>query len=336
MASSTVRLSIVASMYRSELVIEEFVQRITKSARKTTDSYEIVLVNDGCPSKSLQVALSVVENHPNIKLVDLSRNFGHHAAMMAGLSQASGTYIYLTNIDLEERPENLEQIWTVFQDFERENADGKNPVDVVYGRESERKGSFSKRVLGRGFYHLFNYLSDIDLPRGQIVSRIMTRRYVDALLQFGERDIFMPALWELAGFTQMPTPLEREAPTQPTTYNLLRRIDLAVRALTSFSSKPLVMIFYAGLMISAASGIVVAALVIRRMFGGLLEGWTSVVTLIFLMGGLIIFSIGVVGIYLSRMFLEIKARPVHIIRSIRTSAHDQDPAQFVAGDKANG
>ena len=325
-AMSDIVLSIVASMYRSENVIEEFVSRVAVCAQEITGSYEIILVNDGCPGASLQVALETARKHDKIKIIDLSRNFGHHPAMMSGLSQAAGKYVYLTNIDLEERPENLREIWGAFQNYEQKNGDGKTPVDVVYGKETERKGGFNKRVLGGSFYALFNWLSDVQLPKGQIVSRVMSRRYVDSLLQFHERDIFMQALWELAGFTQRPIPLQREEAREKSTYTIWRRLHLAVRAITSFSSKPLQLIFYAGLLISASSALLILFLVLQRwLWGGLLEGWTSVMVAVFLMGGLIIFSIGIVGIYLSRMFLEIKGRPTHIIRSVYKSSDDRYP-----------
>lgn len=325
----SVVLSVVTTLYRSEAFIEEFVSRITASAQEIRAPYEIILVNDGCPADSFRVALQMLDKFPHLKLVDLSRNFGHHPAMMAGLSQARGAYVYLTNVDLEERPENLTEIWRVFMDRE------KDGVDVVYGVEADRKGSFIKRIAGGIFYPIFNFLSDIKLPTGQIVSRLMSRRYVDALLEFRERDIFIPALWELAGFRQEPTLVGRDTPAGPTTYSFVRRLELAVRAITSFSSKPLELIFYSGLLISLASALVILLLIAQKIvMGGALSGWTSLIVSLFLMNGLVIFSIGIIGIYLSRMFLEIKGRPSHIIRSVSSSADvrafDRSPAKDVS------
>ena len=307
-------LSIVATLYRSEAYIEEFIARVSVCARETGLPYEIVLVNDGCPGQSLAIATEALANFSHLKLVDLSRNFGHHPAMLAGLAESSGQYIYLTNIDLEEQPENLRDLWRVFR--ERETAG----VDVIYGTENSRQGSFVKRVLGGSFYPIFNFLSNVRLPKGQIVSRVMSRRYVDALLSFEERDVFLPALWELAGFVQEPLPVGRINHGR-STYSLGKRLALAVRAITSFSSKPLELVFYMGLCISLLSLVVIVTLVAKKLFfGGVLSGFTSIIVSLFFLNGLVIFSIGIIGIYLSRLYLEAKARPRHIVRSIRASA----------------
>ena len=302
-------LSIVTTLYKSRDCLDEFVRRITPCVNELTHSYEIILVNDGCPDGSLEVALRLYQDDAHIRVVDLSRNFGHHAAMLAGLHHSVGQYIYLTNVDLEERPENLKIIWDSY--FRNNDTE----IDVMYGFEDNRQGSTVKRVLGGWFYYLFNYLSDVKLPKGQIFSRLMSRRYVDALLLYAEREIFIPGLWELAGFNQVPVAIDREEQKSQSSYSFGKRLALAVRAITSFSSKPLVYIFYIGTAISVVSALVIAYVLARKLILGVsVSGWTSLIISLYFLGGLTIFSIGVLGIYLSRVFTEIKRRPTHIVR----------------------
>lgn len=302
------KLSIVATLYQSASYITEFHQRTSVAARQLVgEDYEIVLVNDGSPDNSLDLAVQLTENDRHVVVVDLSRNFGHHKAMMTGLAHAKGQNVFLIDSDLEEEPE-----WLI--SFS-EQMTQKNS-DVVYGIQEQRKGGFFERWSGHWFYSFFRVLTGLVLPENVVTARLMSRRYVDALLRHDEREVFLAGLWHITGFDQIGQNIKKHN-TSETTYTLRRKMSLLVNSVTSFSNAPLVGIFYIGVLIFLLAGIYTAYLVAQWLFiAKPPSGWTSVMASIWLLGGLVISFIGVVGIYLSKIFSETKRRPYTIIRQI--------------------
>jgi putative glycosyltransferase len=302
-----VQLSVVASLYRSGEFIAEFHRRMTDAAAAMTSDYELIVVNDGSPDQSLELARRLVERDPHLVLVDLSRNFGHHRAMMTGLRMAKGRLVFLIDVDLEEKPEWL-------KDFHAEME--RTGADVVYGVQSSRKGSWFERVIGGLFYDTFNRLLESPIPKNILTARLMTRRYVKGLVAYREREINLSGLGMLAGFVQVPLAVAKTS-RNDTSYSLARRIAVFVDAVTSFSNRPLLFVFYLGSFIVAVSGVAAAVLIVRRVvFQIFLPGWPSLIVSVWLLGGLTIFCIGVVGVYLAKVFTETKRRPVTIIRHI--------------------
>ena len=302
------KLSIVATLYQSAAYIAEFHRRASAVARQLAgEDYEIVLVNDGSPDNSLDLAVRLSESDSHVVVVDLSRNFGHHKAMMTGLAHASGDRVFLIDSDLEEEPECL-------IDFTQQMQSKR--CDVVYGVQEQRKGNWFERWSGQWFYRVFKSLTGLALPENIVTARLMTRRYVDALLRHGEREVFMAGLWHITGFAQLPQSVKKHSTSQ-TTYTFRSKMSLLVNSVTSFSNAPLVGIFYIGLAISLISIAYIAYLGAHWMFlAKPLSGWTSVMASIWLLGGLVISFIGVVGIYLSKIFSETKQRPYTIVRQI--------------------
>lgn len=302
------KLSIVATLYQSAAYLAEFHQRASVVAQKLVgDDYEIVLVNDGSPDTSLDAAVKLTGQDSHVVVVDLSRNFGHHKAMMTGLAHASGERVFLIDSDLEEEPE-----WLL--PFAQQMAE--NNSDVVYGVQERRKGNFLERISGYWFYGLFRLLTGLHLPENIVTARLMSRRYVDALVSHQEREVFMAGLWHITGFTQKPCLVKKHS-TSETTYTLRRKMSLLVNSVTSFSNAPLIGIFYIGLAISLLSCFyIMYLLIIKLTLATPLDGWTSVMASIWLLGGMIISFIGVVGIYLSKIFSETKQRPYTIVRHV--------------------
>lgn len=302
------RLSIVATLFKSASHINEFYQRASATAKQLVgEDYEIVLVNDGSPDNSLDIAIELTQSNNHVVVVDLSRNFGHHKAMMTGLAHACGEYVFLVDSDLEEKPEWL---LSFYEQLNRERC------DVVYGIQKQRKGSLFERWSGQWFYSFFNAMSWITLPKNVVTTRLMTQRYVKALLLHDEREICLAGLWVITGFNQKSQVVEKQNSSQ-TTYTMYHKISRLVNAVTSFSSVPLVAIFYIGLIISLLAGAFLAYLLIYWMFiTKPLSGWTSLIASIWLIGGLIISFIGIVGIYLSKIFIETKRRPYTIVREV--------------------
>jgi putative glycosyltransferase len=301
------RLSVVTTLYRSAGSLAEFHQRVSRAAAALTGSYEIVFVNDGSPDDSLQMAMRILETDPSVRIVDLSRNFGHHKAMMTGLSYARGELIFLIDSDLEEDPELLAS----FDDTLHSQG-----ADVVYGVQESRKGGFVERLSGWIYFQVFNWLSEYPIPENLLTVRLMTRRYVTALLSHRERESTIAGLWAITGFKQVARRVRKHS-KGATTYTPARKITVLVNSITSFSDRPLVFIFYAGLAIGGAASLAAVYLVIRRMFFGVaLPGWPSLIVSVWLLGGLMLNAIGIVGIYLSRVFIETKQRPYTIVRDV--------------------
>jgi putative glycosyltransferase len=262
------KLSIVATLYQSASYINEFHARVSAAANLLVlDDYEIILVNDGSPDSSLDIAINLFGYDSHVVVVDLSRNFGHHKAMMTGLAHVKGELVFLIDSDLEEEPE-----WLVSfaQQMKKEHC------DVVYGVQERRKGNWFERWSGQWFYRFFKALTGLALPENVVTARLMSRRYVDALLCHQEREVFMAGLWHITGFDQRPLVINKHS-TSETTYTFRRKMSLLVNSVTSFSNAPLVSIFYIGLAISLFALAYIAYLVTHWLFGSL-EAWSSLLS----------------------------------------------------------
>jgi putative glycosyltransferase len=309
-------LSIVATLYQSAPYLQEFYARSCAAASKITESFEIVFVNDGSPDDSLEVARLLVQKDPRVRVVDLSRNFGHHKAMMTGLIHSRGDLVFLVDTDLEEEPELL----TVF--YEKLQATG---ADVVYGVQQKRKGKAFERFTGSLYFKAFNLFASYRIPPNHLTARLMTRRYVDELVKHQESEFVMSALWVLTGFNQVAVAVRKHS--KPTSsYGLRRKVAHLVNAITSSSNKPLVLIFYLGCLILMVSSAAALDLIARKLFfGALLQGWASLIVSVWLLGGLTIFCLGLIGIYLAKIFTEVKRRPYTIVRNIYEAGGPPQP-----------
>ena len=318
------KISVVATMYHSAPYLASFYERVRKALAKLTDDHEIVLVNDGSPDDSLGRALELVEQDAGVSVVDLTRNYGHHRAILAGLEHAQGDLVFVLDADLEDDPAWL----TLF--YETMTAEGN--VDAVYGMQRRRKGGWFERSSGWLFYSLFNLFSGIRIPRNTTTARLLTRRFVNSLLQFRETDPFLNGLWHIVGYRQVGVFVDK-GHKGTSTYSLRRKAHLLVTAITSFSDRPLVMIFYTGLLILLLSGCYIAYLLTARLFFDItVDGWTSLITSLWFLGGLTIFFLGVVGIYLSRIYTETKSRPRTLVREVyRRSRADEAIRRETAG-----
>lgn len=306
-------LSIVTTLYCSAPYINEFYQRISIEAQELADDYEIVFVNDGSPDDSLDIAVKLHQEDERVRVIDLSRNFGHHKAIMTGLSYARGKLIFLLDSDLEEEPELLSLFHEHYQ---------SSDVDVVYGVQKVRKGNVFEKIAGGVFYRFFNLISSYPIPPNLITARLMSQRYVKALVDHKDKEIFLAGLWAITGFKQVPLVVKKHSKGE-STYNFLRRLSIVINSITSFSNKPLIFIFYLGAVISLISAIAVIVLIIRRVFFNvLLSGWPSLIVSIWFLGGLTIFSLGVIGIYIAKIFSETKQRPYTIVRNIYESSRN--------------
>ncbi len=300
------RLSIVTTLYYSAPYIEEFYQRIKTTVQAVTPDYEIIFVNDGSPDDSLEKAIKFHEQDDKVKIIDLSRNFGHHKAIMTGLAHTQGDLVFLIDSDLEEEPELLEIFYEEF---------GKSPTDVVYGVQKTRKGERFERISGKIYYFLFNLLTGYNAEANVLTARLMSKNYVKALVEHKEQEFDIMGLWSLTGFKQSAVVVNKNF-KGTSVYNFRRKTSLFINTVTAFSSRPLLGMFALGMIIFAASGVTFFLLLLINWFVGEVEGWKLVAASVWTLGGLIIICLGTLGIYISKIYIETKRRPYTIIRKI--------------------
>jgi putative glycosyltransferase len=307
------KLSIVTTLYQSAPTLDQFYRRARAAAETLTNDFEIVMVDDGSPDHSLALAKEIAAQDHRVRVVELSRNFGHHKALMTGLDHARGELCFLIDSDLEEDPELLS---VFFDKLEQSGA------DVIYGYQEVRKGGLGEKLTGYFAYWLFKLLIAFPVPRNHITVRLMRRDYVDSLLMHKERQTVIGGLWIITGYRQIGVPVAKLS-KGASTYTLLRRWRMLIDSVTSFSEVPLVGIFYLGIIICLMSGVIGVTLLVRKLFlGQVLAGWTSVMISVWFLGGLLILCVGVVGIYISKIFIETKNRPYSIVRKV----HQRDAA----------
>jgi putative glycosyltransferase len=305
------KISVVSTLYKSKLFLPTFIDEMLKGLDEIhCAEFELVFVNDGSPDDSIQYLLDRKKDIKQIKVVDLSRNFGHHYAIQAGLSYASGDMIFLIDNDLEVDPK---EIVSFYKELISDSS-----LDVVFGFQDERKGRFVERYFGKLFWIILNKMSDIKIPHNILTERLMTRRYVNALLEMKDANLFMGGMMYWVGFKQKGVVVKKGLREGPSTYSVKKRLELMLQAVTSFSGKPLEWLFYTGLFISIFSTFFLLALGIKKAIyqDSVQLGWTSIVAINFLILGVISTFLGVIGIYLFKIFRQVQGRPNYIIRKV--------------------
>jgi len=302
-------LSIVSTLYNSRRFLDDFISGCLKALVEAgCREYEIVLVNDGSPDDSLSHALTLKRDFPELVIVDLSRNFGHHHAVQAGIQHARGELVFLIDCDLEVAP-------SVLPDFLRKQKESR--ADLVYGYQESRRGGWSDQISGGLFWKGFNWMSETKIPENMLTGQLMTRRFIDGLLQMGDRNLFMAGMMTWTGFDQIGIPIAKIHRDGPSTYSLSKRLRLMINAVSSFSSQPLIWLFNVGVVITMLSLGFAAYLVARKLlFDDALLGFTSVMAMLALSLGIMTTGLGTLGIYLGRIFSQVQNRPNYIVKDI--------------------
>jgi putative glycosyltransferase len=304
------KLSVVTTMYYSRSYLHEFYFKTIAAINQLGLDYEVIFVDDGSPDDSLEVALEIQKTDRNVKVIQLSKNFGHQRAIMTGLQQCSGEYIFLIDCDLEEDPGLLTIFWNKIQ---------HSDMDVVYGVQIKRKGGFFERVSGRIFYKLLSILSSMNYPADTLTARVMTRRYVDSIKQFREKELDLWGVFILAGYKQLAVPATKGY-KRSSTFTLRKKIRRGIEVITSLSHRPLYITFFFGFFSFLIAMALIAVIVYKKYFLLVdVEGWASILASVWLVGGMVLLMLGIFGIYLSKMFLEIKNRPLTIIKNVFSS-----------------
>ena len=305
------KLSVVSTLYKSSRFLDEFLsETIAVLDEINCEDFEIIFVNDGSPDDSLLFLLQKRLSVPQIKIIDLSRNFGHHYAMQVGLEHSKGEYVFLIDNDLEVRPSFLKKCFTAMSN--------DTTLDVVYGFQEERKGRFVEKIGGRIFWWAINKFSDVRIPKNILTERLMTRNYVDSLLMLGDANLFLGGMMYWVGFNQLGLSVAKKQRQGASTYSTRKRMELMIQAITSFSGKPLEYLFYTGIFITIGSLLAIGYFIIKKvLYGATVQlGWTSLITLNVLILGIISTFLGLIGIYIFKIFKQVHNRPNAVIKNI--------------------
>jgi glycosyltransferase involved in cell wall biosynthesis len=314
MSKSSPRLSIVAPCYNEQDGIEEFYRRTSAAAKEVVgEDYELIFVNDGSRDATWAVMRKLVALDPRLVLINLARRHGHQLALTAGLEMCRGDRVLTIDSDLQDPPELLAEMWRVMDNMQ---------VDVAYGLRGERLGETRfKRSTAALFYWLLRQIGDADIPSNAGDFRLMTRRVVDVLKTMPEQHRFIRGMIGWIGFRQVALRYDRDPRFAGSSqYPLSRMMILALDALTGFSTAPLRIASYAGFLIGGLGLLMLVYTLGSWATGRVVDGWTSLTTIVLILGSLQLILVGLLGEYVGRMYIELKRRPLFTIDRIVT--HD--------------
>jgi dolichol-phosphate mannosyltransferase len=303
-------LSIVVPCFNEEACLAELHQRLSAAARSSVgEDYELVLVNDGSRDGSWAAMQRMVEADRNLVAINLSRNHGHQLALTAGLDLCRGDAILIIDADLQDPPELLGPMLQAMREGD---------ADVVYGVRRSRAGETAfKRATAHGFYRLLSRATEVDIPLDAGDFRLMSRRALDALLAMPEQARFIRGMVAWIGFRQLPFPYDRQQRfAGETKYPFRKMMRFAFDALTGFSSAPLKLASHAGLLLSAGSILLVLYIAYAWLAGRSIQGWTSLMLVVVILGAIQMFALALMGEYIGRLYNESKRRPLYIVQDI--------------------
>jgi polyisoprenyl-phosphate glycosyltransferase len=310
-------LSIVAPVYNEQELVEQFVQRACAAAADY--EFELVLVNDGSADATPQLLDRLAAADRRVRVIHLSRNFGHQAALTAGLEHAGGDVVAMLDADLQDPPELIRDMI----------AQWSQGADVVYAVRRQREGETAfKLATASWFYKLFDKLAQVDLEPNSGDFRLLDRRALDALLAMTERSRFLRGMTVWVGFNQTAVSYERDARNAgETKYTVRKMLRFSLDAITSFSHLPLQLATWAGLLSASVAFIAIPVVIVLRIFDSYLPGFGSITIAILLLGGIQLIALGVIGEYVGRIYDEVKHRPLYIVREERNRpSADRAPA----------
>ncbi|HUR87401.1 MAG TPA: glycosyltransferase family 2 protein [Solirubrobacteraceae bacterium] len=297
-------LSVVAPMLDEEGTALLFCERV----RSALDGlpWELVIVDDGSKDATSRILTELAAEDERIKVVTLSRNFGHQTAITAGLDHAAGDVVVMIDSDLQDPPE---LIATMVEHW-------RSGSDVVYAMRTDRSGeSAFKLRTASWFYRIMSKASDVPLAQNSGDFRLLDRRALDALLAMRERNRYLRGMTSWVGFTQTAVPYHRDARhAGQTKYPIRKMIRFALDAITSFSRAPLQIATVAGFLFAALAFLAIPVAIVFRIFGAFVPGVTTTVVAVLLLGGIQLMAIGMIGEYVGRIYDEVKRRPLYVVR----------------------
>jgi len=318
------RISIVLPVFNEQAVLSLLRGRVQETLEKTEAEFEVIFVDDGSTDDTAAIIDQISDEDGRFKCIHLSRNFGHQAAVSAGLRYAQGDAVCVMDADLQDPPEVLGEML----------AEWERGVDVVYAVRTDRKEHPAIVFLYDLFYRLMARLSSVPMPLDAGDFSLMSRRVLDEINRLPEKERFVRGLRAWVGFEQKGVRYERAARSAGRSkYSLMGLVRLAINGLVSFSDKPLILVMLAGLLISLGAFLYGVYLVgVKLLYGGVITGYPSMMGALLFLSGAQLTALGVVGIYLGKVYAEVKARPTYVVRSFRgIEAGDEEQGSGAAG-----
>ncbi|HWF55320.1 MAG TPA: glycosyltransferase family 2 protein [Solirubrobacteraceae bacterium] len=310
-------LSVVAPVYNEEALIDEFYARVCSALDGI--EFELVLVDDGSKDGSPAAMERLSANDPRVRVVFLSRNFGHQTALTAGLDHARGDAVVMLDADLQDPPELIPKMLDNW----------RAGCDVVYAVREQRDGeSRFKLATARWFYSLFDRLAQVELQHNSGDFRLLDRAALDALLSMRERNRFLRGMTVWVGYTQAAVPYRRDPRhAGETKYTIGKMLRFSLDAISSFSDRPLQLATLLGFLISTLAFVAIPVVIILRVLHSYLPGFSAITITVLLLGGIQLITIGIIGEYVGRIYDEVKGRPLYLVRARRNfTGEDAPPA----------
>ena len=302
------KVSVVVPMYYEEEVAKECYDRLVENLKKMQNyEYEIIFVNDGSKDKTLEIIEEIANNDKNVKIISFSRNFGHQAAVTAGIKYVTGDAIVIIDADLQDPPELIPDMIKYWEEGN----------EVIYGKRKTRKGESAFKLLtAKMFYKTLNALSDVEIPKDTGDFRLVDRKVIDVVNAMPEHNKFLRGLFSWVGFKQVAYEYERkERYAGKTKYPLKKMLKLASDGIMGFSTKPLKLVGGLGIFTILLSILILIYSIVSYIFNlnNLTAGWTSIMVAITLFSGVQLVSIWIIAEYIARIYDEAKNRPEYII-----------------------
>lgn len=303
------KISVVIPMYCEEEVADICYKRVVNNLKKLSDkyNYEIIFINDGSKDSTLEILKKIASNDNNVKIISFSRNFGHQAAVTAGIRNVTGDAIIIMDADLQDPPELFEGMIEKWEEG----------YEVVYGKRKTREGeSIFKLLTARMFYNTLNKLSEIEIPKDTGDFRLVDRKVIDVIATLPEHNKFLRGLFSWVGFNQYAYEYNRvNRVAGKTKYPFKKMFKLATDGILSFSAKPLKIVGAIGIFSVIVSIIILIYSIVSYMFklNSLTPGWTSIMCTMTFIGGIILISLWMIGEYIARIYEESLGRPEYII-----------------------
>ncbi|MBQ7137104.1 MAG: glycosyltransferase family 2 protein [Bacilli bacterium] len=303
------KISVVVPCYNEEEALKYFYKEINDVSKKMKElNFEFIFVNDGSKDKTLDEIKQLAIDDKRVRYVSFSRNFGKEAAMLAGLEYSRGDFVTIMDADLQDPPELLEEMYRLIVE---------EGYDCVSTRRVTRKGEPPIRsFFARMFYQIINGISDIEMVDGARDYRLMTRQVVDAIISVKEYNRYSKGIFSFVGFNTKWLEYENvQRIAGETKWSFWKLFVYALEGITAFSTTPLILSAIVGFVFCIVSFIMILVIVLKTLiFGDPVSGWPSLVCIIFLLSGIQLFSVGVLGQYLSKTYLETKRRPIYIVK----------------------
>ncbi len=303
------KISVIVSCYNEQEALPLFYEEITKVAQEMKKvEFEFIFINDGSKDKTLDIIKQFRENDERVKFISFSRNFGKEAAMYAGLKKSTGDYVSIMDADLQDPPKLLVEMYEILTQKE---------YDCVATRRVTRKGEPPIRsFFARMFYKLINKISKTEIVDGARDFRLMTRQMVDAILSMEEYNRFSKGIFGWVGFNTKWLEYENvERAAGETKWSFWKLFKYSIDGIIAFSTVPLVLSTIMGILFCLVAFVLIIFIVARTlMYGDPVSGWPSMACIILFVGGIQLFCIGIIGQYISKTYLEVKRRPIYIVK----------------------